>query len=487
MNRKEIAIAITLLIFYIYYHNIPHYADRYLYLTYNIVDNKQLNVDRDHDKFVDVSYRDGHYYTAANPALSFLAVPIYSVMKLFHPFILRFMQNPYTLYHFAINLFINNFLTCFMVVLFYRYLQYFRISEKKRLLLTISLGLGTIIFTYTLEYFASSTVGTFFAFYSFYLLLPDKDDTAGYFNPSVKRLLLSGFFCGMCIFTSYEHSFFIFVFYIYLLTRLKYRSMLYYSSTLSIGFLLLMLYQKECFGGYLTTFQKYMVKQEFIDMTEKGFMGFGKFNWAVFAQLSFGKWRGYFTYMPVMLLPLFGCFFYFYEKIKQSVKVDKIIRLPAGAVRENAFGVILLLTYFIALSSSTLWESGTSYGPRYFVITLPFFLPFAVYAFKYIPNSLILFVAGISIFSNWLGAQFRYQHHTNVTSFIGYFTENGPSSAITTRLAKHFSLPQPSSVIVMNLIFLISALLFLWWMWTKSPLAKDKEADSARLVCNSDN
>src|SRR5438477_12166886 len=48
--------------------------NRYLDLTHSLVNEHTLNIDAYHENTIDKSYYNGHYYIAANPGPSFLAV-----------------------------------------------------------------------------------------------------------------------------------------------------------------------------------------------------------------------------------------------------------------------------------------------------------------------------------------------------------------------------------------------------------------------------
>lgn len=467
MKRKEIAIVITFLLFYIYYQNIPHYANRYLYFTYTMVDNKAVNVDPYYNKIDDVAHCKGHYYPTCNPGLSFLAVPVYAVSKLFLPVLTKIEKNPHIINHFFINIFINNFLTCAMLIMFYRFLGRLGLDEKRKMLLTFSLGFGTIIFTYSLEYFASNTIGAFFAFSAFYLLLPESNNTGTYRSPRLWRLLLSGFCCGICLFIGYEYAFFIAVFFAYAASRLRFRSLACFASTASIGLILLMIYQKISFGGWFTTYMGYLTYPLSIFEAKKGFLGFSSFSYRIFYELMFGFWKGYFVFMPIMLLPLAGGAIYLLKKLARRDSRAAAPFFPNDSLRESFFAMALLTAYLVGFSCHSFWYGGTTFGPRYLTVTIPFFLFLSIYTFRYLPYSVLVSISGISIFVNWLGAQFRYQHKMNFGSYFVQFAQNGPTSAITRRLATDLGLPQPASVIAMNVFFLLFAAGLLWIVWKK--------------------
>ncbi|MEW6200887.1 MAG: hypothetical protein AB1546_02860 [bacterium] len=467
MNRKEIAIFITLMILFIYYQRPPLHANRYLCLTYSIVNRGVMNIDHCHKRTGDKSFYEGHYYLAANPGLSFLAAPVYAVVRLITP---EFIRSSETISHFIINVIVNDILVCLMMVMFYRVLGYFGMKNGRwKILITLTAGLGTIIFSYSLEYFAESTVGAFFAFAGFYLLLypGDKPD---YYAPPFFRLFASGLCCGMCLLIGYSYFFFAVIFALYLLMRVRSVRIFIFGFGFVLMLIVLLLYQKACFGGYLTSYNYYMANEAFVEHFRAGFMGFRSFSLHNLREYLIGMRHGFFTFMPAMILSLTGLTIYL-RMVQRNNFASVLPILPDRAKREVIFITVMFLIYLSAFSSYPLWASGSSFGPRYLVVTIPFFFLLSSFAVESAPAWFVVFFCVISFLINWFGAQFTYTLDKNLFSYISLFARNGPSSPFTYYLVNNMGLPESlvraRTVAALN-VFLISLTgIFLWWLWCR--------------------
>lgn len=474
MSRKETAIFLTLLIFFVFYQRPPSFANRYLFLTYSIVDNKALNIDLYHEGTGDKSFYEGHYYLAANPGLSLMAVPVYGATRFLPKIFTGLGARSHTINHLSINILLNSLLVCLTAVMFFRVLSLWGLDEGRKTFLSLALGLGTISFNYSLEYFAASTVGTFFAFLSFYILTyaNAKGGNELYFSPPLFRLFASGLCCGTCVLIGFEYVFFAVVFWLYAASRLKFSRLALFTAAICLSLLPLLIYQKLCFGGYLTTYGSHMVAKEFTSDFEAGFMGFSEFSWAVLGELAVGLRRGYFSHMPIMLLPMAGIVVYACRSARRKPFARLAPVLPSGALRETVFAAALPVVYLLSFSASSYWEGGSSFGPRYFLATVPFFLLLAAYAFERVPMWAACALGGASILVNWLAAQFRYTGETNLLDFFRLFADNGPSSAFTLWLTNNAGLPEAlvrsRTVAFVNLACLAVIAIFLARLWKRA-------------------
>lgn len=478
MSRREKAILITLLIFFVYYQTPPIFSNRYLCITYSIVDRHSFDIDPyTKDVPSDKSYYGGHYYTAANPGLSFFAVPVYAALKPFENLTSSPAMASNELNHFVINVLINNLLTCLLALMFFRALAFFGLDERRRAFLTLALGLGTIIFCYSLEYFAASTIGTFFAFAAFYLLL-FRNGSPEYASPPPARVFISGLCCGACVLVGYEFAPFVALFGLYLLSRVRFMRLLYFAPGFLIPALALLAYQKACFGGWFTPYTAHMVESRYTAIVQHGHMGFSGLDPRVLFELALGPRRGYFSFMPVMLLPVAGLLIYLIKLAKKQVFEKIKTSLPNRALRETIFCAAVFLGYLLLFASSQYWESGTSFGQRYLVVTIPFFLLLSSFAFERIPMWIAAVPALLSFLVNWAGAQyFKYFFNTQTADgFVADLFRNGLTSFTTRQfvnsLGPQYGPTYSQTVTLVNAAFLLLIGIYLWLLWTK--YAKDK-------------
>ncbi len=467
MNGREKAIFITLLAVYLFYQRPPFFANRNFALTYSIVEQKTLSIN-DNKELAgsDISFYDGNYYIAANPGLSFLSVPVYFVLYQIEKLMPEASLNARQINGILSNILINCVLVSWMAILFYRILAHFGIDEKRRFIYTFGLSLGTIIFYHSLEYFATNTVGTFFAFAAYYIVNQENRDE--YELPNWSKALLSGMCCGVCILLSIEYILFAGIFAIYIAIRLRFLKTAVFLAGTGIVVSILFLYQKACFDGYFTGYAAYMIDDYFMDLRSSGIRGMGSI-WSLqpLYQLTIGLRRGFFVFMPITLLTLY-CVFSFLIRMAVNRKRKTIVS-GSGAKREVFFGASVFLIYLAVLSVSEYWEGGSSFGPRYMIVVLPFFMiAGAVSAPNVNIKTLQLFFI-LSVFFNWTGAQFVFTNDMNILNVFNLLLQNGPSSHFASYLVSNTSIFE-SIVRARTVAALTTAMLFLmivglWLMW----------------------
>lgn len=105
-------------------------------------------------------------------------------------------------------------------------------------------------------------------------------------------------------------------------------------------------------------------------------------------RLLFYPYRGLFFYNPILILSLIGLFFMF-----KNYKLETILII---------FSFILLL---LASSVQLMWWQGSSFGPRFLVPIIPFFMFPLMFCIKRINKKILLFFMVICIFISLLGMQ----------------------------------------------------------------------------------
>jgi len=201
LNKKELRIFLTFFIIYLAFAGIPT-ANEYsrLDLTRAIVDEHTFKIDSYYNNTIDRAYYKGHYYSDKPLGPSFLAVPIYAIYKL----VARAIYGTANLdYHLSspllilvIMVFTEVLCGALSVVLVYKISKYFTNKEKRRMLVTIAYGLGTLVFAYS-RFFLGYVIATFFAFFSFYLIFKMKKKKKDY-------SFLAGLMAGFAMLTKYE-------------------------------------------------------------------------------------------------------------------------------------------------------------------------------------------------------------------------------------------------------------------------------------------
>jgi 4-amino-4-deoxy-L-arabinose transferase-like glycosyltransferase len=331
---------------------------------------------------VDYAVYNGHYYSDKAPIGSFLAVPIYFLVRLF-------TSDIGVLAYFC-SLFVSGLLTCFTAVLIYRFGRYYTRDENLRTMVSFSYGLGTLALSYATLFF-SHNITAFFVFASFYVLYSVKRG-----EKKDKHLFIAGLLAGIAPLSDYYALFVSLIFLVYCFSFSRLGSVKFLMGFI-IALSILPFYNYMLFDNPFAFPQNF--HGTFKEAHEKGFYGFTGIHCDALIALTFSPFKGIFFYDIVLLLSLF-LFFRFY----------RIYPLE---------GLLLAMVFFIAFISNAMyyaWDGGICVGPRHLVFILPFMvIPlFSIKDSKKEHRLFFLFFF-ISFFMNFLYAS----SHLN----IGYLGE----------------------------------------------------------------
>ena len=407
---KRIRIFITVLLIYSFYIA-PAYltanTNRYMLLTKSIVDDNTFNIDKDYLHTRDRSFHNEHYYISCAPGLSFMAVPIYlgikPLLKLIPDAnITGFGELNFNILNFFFTFFLSVIPGALLSVLFYDLLSEFKLKEKERMLMTFTLSFGTLIFFYSTKFMAHtiSALALFSSFYIFFKLKNKPKSNLSYF--------LAGLCLGLAVLLEYVLFVLFGIILLYALSNFKTTKLKNYIS-LGFGILFVMLiymyYHYVCFdnpfsGGFAHSYM-YASKPFSIPSIK------------LIYEMSIGTYRGMFTYMPILLVSLYGIYAFFRSFNPKYLK-------------EIIFISVSSLVIFLLISGYIAWDAGGSFGQRYFICILPFLMIPIAFAFKRLNYKIIAALAGLSVFINWCGVQ--YGDADSVFTNIGLFVFGGVNS-----------------------------------------------------------
>ncbi len=396
--RTEFKIFLTIWIVYIFFlsdYGGNYMADSMLAGTMALVDNGNFEIDdyvKEGCKITgcDNSFYNGKIYPGYAPGNSVLAVPLYIIIKPFLGFFLSDYLLGYSkpiisliILNIFATIFITAFLSALLAVLIYRFSENITNNKKERLWVTFIFAFGTLFFTYSTAYF-SRISASFFLFCSFYLLFLMKEDRL---KKTKKLLFLTGFLSAISINLDYSTILLTGLFFIYLISFFRGKKIIYYFIVILVPIILLMSYHYAVYDNPLKSSYQYhrdLNGQEYIAEKELNLPNLERL-WG----LSFSPEKGFFFFMPFMLLSFIGIF----EGFRKKKFIRELILILS----------IFLVIFILNASLNGSWKGNCAFGPRHMLVVIPFLiLPSLIIINKLSMISKILGV--ISIFINSLPA-----------------------------------------------------------------------------------
>ena len=438
-KKTEAKLFLTFLIVYLFFIQWYGWNEQsHFSLTRAIVEEKKFEIDSFYNQTGDRSYYNNHYYSDKTPGLSFFTLPIYEGWRFIYynlfprNFIQKYSgdnkfvsqsQEDVTIVSYVnlgffifnsmilVTVFTSSLFAALTALLIYKISGYFTTNEKYRILLTIAYAFGTLAFINALH-LMSHTLGTFFAFLSFFLLFKSKKEMQ-----KNKLFILAGIAIGFAIVIEYSVILIaiMLLIYAFIIDRRKFIIFLF---MLFIGIAPLLLYNYLIFGNpfdlasshidrqtYNTAYpetglffnsENTQLQEDFIEFSFfspidnllKHFHLIPNINPYVILRLFLYPYRGLLFYSPLLILSFIGMIFMFKE-----YKTEVILILS----------IISLFLCFLSMRSN--WWGGYSFGNRHLLPIVPFLMLPIIFMFKKISFKLVLLLIVFSIFINSLGLQ----------------------------------------------------------------------------------
>jgi hypothetical protein len=428
LHRLRVEALIFLLLLACYAYFPPRWADwnqnSRLNLTLAIVDDRSFQIDRFVANTGDYAKYNGHYYSDKAPGTSFLAVPVYAVVRpvLQTAPVQRFIERlgssaafGETLrpdgsglatekVYFALVLMIVSFATvaipaALLGVVLYRFLELFDLGMGWRATIALIYGLATPAFPYSNAFMGHQQVAAllFGAFWLVFLI--------GRQRLSPRWMLVVGVLLGWTLITEYPAALIVAGIGLYALIVLPDRRWIVGAALAGIPPLALMMaYNFAIFGTVLPVGYKY--SELWQAEHQSGFMSLAGPNREALWGITFGIHRGLFLLAPVLLTGLAGFVAWWRARVYR---------------RELAVCIWAVVSFLLFNGSSVMWSGGFGVGPRYLVPMLPF-LAFGMGAFlamwgvRWLSRVALVTTGGWSFLNVWaqtIGGQSFPQYQPN--------------------------------------------------------------------------
>jgi len=356
------------------------------YLIMAVVDHHKLNVDDiTTDANDDLSFANGHYYSAKAIGVPLLGVPVYWFIRNFTPLSETHPLSPMNIY--IVRFLVTTLPFILLGVIMFNLGRSIGEDTANSICMVLAYGFGSIALHHALIFSGHQTAASF-CFFSFALIFWLKRRTN-------KNKILNGFYAfiagllaGIGALSDYTAMYIAIILTIYIFSTSipRHHKMLFILGGVPCV-VLLALYNLHCFGSPFSFSYSLLSHEAFREGVQKGLLGISLPKLHVIGSILFSPSRGLFFIMPIFLYSLFGLFRMFKEKIF----------LPEAIV------IVLIFLGYICINSGFYgWHGGWTYGPRYLVPMLPFLaIPLAFAPLRSIWFVLLLF---LSIFQVLLSA-----------------------------------------------------------------------------------
>lgn len=382
MNRSKLRQILFCALFCANIYFLPRWADwnqnSRLNLVLAIVDDGTLHIDKYYQNTGDYAVFDGHYYSDKAPGLSFLAVPVYALVK---PVLntapaqvlmarlaasssfadtlnsegtgIRSEKVYYAIVLYLVTIATAALPSAALGVLIFELLALTTRNNAASLIAALVYGLATNAFPYAGSFFGHQLVA-FLLFGAFSIAF-----FVGHKGLPARWLALSGFMLGYAVITEYPTALIAGGVFLYALAAIPRRQIGQSLALLIAGGLppglLLIAYDLAVFGTILPV--GYAHSALYTDIHSQGLISLVGPNAPALWGISFSRFRGLFFVAPILLLAIPG--FVIWAR-------RRIYILELGAC------LWAVISFFLFNGSSVMWHGGFSIGPRYLLPMMPF-------------------------------------------------------------------------------------------------------------------
>jgi hypothetical protein len=414
-----------------------------------IVDDHSLSIDRYHENTGDKARVGGHYYSDKAPGLSFAAVPVYSLFRLFrglfateHGFIVAAS--------YFVTVFTIGVAGAALGTLIYGASRKLGATAEGAVLAAVGYGLGTTAFPFSTMFFGHQ-LAAFMLFSAFYVAL-SRDASSTPRRSAVVVLL-----AATAVLVEFPTAPAAFLIVLYdTRGRLSRRSWVALAAAI-VPVSLLGLYLAHAFGSPARVgYDALSDPASRAEMHSHGVFGVTYPKIGVLVELLLGRYRGLLPYSPVLFLAIPGFLGALLRPTDDVSAPDDANSRTTTALDERArHGIVLcgaVVAYFLLfISSYEWWQGGSSFGSRHLAPMLPFLmLPVALAATRRPGVALALALPSIAVmtiatavqpkpsdaimdpFWSRLVPAFFHGHlaANNVCPYLGTITRSTPHSPI---------------------------------------------------------
>ncbi len=323
----------------------------------SVVDYQKLYVDDiSTDKNDDLSFSNGHYYSAKAIGVPLIGIPVYWFIRNFTPLA---GTNPfYDPNIYIVRFFVATLPFAILGAVMFGLSRRMGIDRGKSLYMVLAYSFGSIALNHSMIFSGHETSAAF-CFFSFAIIYCLKKKAAnGYRQRDLLYSFAAGSFLGIGALSDYTAMYIAILLVIYIFaTKIPIKLKLLFMLG-GIPFLtLLLLYNHHCFGSILSFSYNNMSNEEFMGGASQGFLGITLPDPDALYAILLSPSRGLFFIMPVFLYSFLG----FFRMLKNRKHTHEAIL------------IILIFTGYLFINSGFYgWHAGWTYGPRYLVPMLPF-------------------------------------------------------------------------------------------------------------------
>ena len=353
-------------------------------LIFAIIEEGHLTIDTYHNLMGtwtgDTAYFNGHYYSdkAIGPSVAgaIFYVPLYWMQQIFD-------YPPQATARKILTFLVIGLPSAIAGSLMYVLCLYLSCSRTRAYWVTLAITLGTMYFPYSVTFFShqfssSLIFGAFFM--TFFLKESPEIRGNGY-------LFLIGLLSGWALVSEYPTVAIILLLMIYYLVIVwrnhnyrHWRSVILPISGGMLPVLLQLLYNKLCFGNFLSTGYANLNDPIFVSGMAQGVMGFHWPDlWALYYMTLYPT-MGLLWESPVLLLSFIGAGFLMHERRYRD---------------EAILALWVIGSYLVMMSGYYMWWGGYALGARHIIPVLPFFCVFLAF----VPKRFTWLLAGLGLIS----------------------------------------------------------------------------------------
>ncbi|MEI8346198.1 MAG: hypothetical protein WCG27_01935 [Pseudomonadota bacterium] len=297
----------------------------------------------------DWSHNGEHFFSNKPPGTALLGIPIYWCLYQIEKILGKDSQlEPFAMINaYVINCFVSVFWTALSCVFLLSYLIKFSgLSLSSALTLSLLYGLGTLVFPFDTSLWGHPTAAAFIMIQLYFFTLGGP-----------RNLFKAGFIFALAGLMDYLAFFSLALSFIYLLVKkTPLKNIFYFLAGTSVPIAVLLGIHHFSFGNPFNTFCSFSGAMNELGRNHDP-CKFGQFSWSHFCDLLITPYRGLLLYCPIFILSLWQIGHLF---------IKRKFTLFHGLFLGN------IIFYLVAVSTFIGWHGGSSTGPRYLIITLPF-------------------------------------------------------------------------------------------------------------------
>ena len=412
--------------------------NRYFDLTHSLVNQHSLNIDLYQDNTVDKAYYQGHYYIAALPGASILAMPAYVIFKGLYALTPKSWLTPIqgiksfqadstsgfyaqqdTTEFFLSTVWITwwtlALLSALATVCLVRLLRLLGFSLAISLAGALLYAFGTNVFFFSTTYFSHGLASAFviFALYWCVRIIDPARRSAQTFG-------LIGGCAALSLLIEYGGGIFLVGLALYCLWLGGRRALGFYALGALLPCLILVAYNTLLWGVPWADGHEYIIRRAW-NVHDSGLLGFTLPSLDRLWGMTFSPERGLFLYSPVLILAPLGWVWAW----QRARSLRGFYLLLAG---------LAAATFLYNLCYAD-WRGGASFGLRFVIPSLVCWIIGTVYACRRVPALIWVPLATLAVLQNWMGAQYGFT--SSIFDTWHQFFTAGPTLPVLAAILDH--------------------------------------------------